>query len=74
MTRVFGYCFIFIPNEVQLPDTSEMADGQLSEESVSAVVAGIEGSSEEDAQQWLQAGAVLGMGQVIGLLFWSLHQ
>ena len=57
-----------------MPDTSEMADGQLSEESVSAVVAGIEGSSEEDAQQWLQAGAVLGMGQVIGVLFWSLHQ
>ena len=57
-----------------MPDTSEIADGQLSEESVSAVVAGIEGSSEEDAQQWLQAGAVLGMGQVIGVLFWSLHQ
>ena len=68
------YCFFSIPNEVQLPDTSEMADGQLSEESVSAVVAGIEGSSEEDAQQWLQAGAVLGMGQVIGVLFLSLHQ
>ena len=30
---------------------------QLSQESVSAVVAGIEGSSEEDAQEWLQAGA-----------------
>ena len=57
-----------------MPDTSEIADGQLSEESVSAVVAGIEGSSEEDAQQWLQAGAVLGMGQFIGVLFWSLHQ
>ena len=42
----------FIPTELHW-------QGGQPQESVSAVVAGIEGSSEEDAQEWLQAGALM---------------